>query len=1120
MSLFKVESAEVEATDGTYTTTGDQSFDLNVAVSASVTDNAETSISLSPSPGTAGTEETVTVTAKDQYGNQQTTGGDTVVISVAGANSSTPSVTDNGNGTYSANYTPTHSGQDLITGTINASAIGADTDGVSDGTYHLSVSAAEVNAAHSVISVLPSPVAAETQVTITVTTRDQYDNSINIGGATVVLSVTGANSATPSVTDNGNGTYSANYTPMNTGQDLITGTLNASAIGADTDGTSDGTFHLTVNEVGVPGHFVITGSATQIAGSSQSITIMAIDINGGLDATYNGDFALTFSGANDAPDGTHPKVKDKTNADVNFGSAATITFTNGVATTDMALYKVENAEVETTDGTYTTTGSPNYDLNVSVTVAATNAGETSISASPDPAYANRPVTVTVTAKDAFGNPRTAGGDTVAISVAGANSETPSVIDNSDGTYIAIYTPTNLGEDLITGTINASAIGADTDGVSDGTYHLTVDPLPMDHFVITGSATQVAGASQAITITAIDVDGYTYVNYTGDHALTFSGAADAPDGTHPKVKDKDSIDVNFGSAATVTFTNGVATTDMALFKVESAEVETSDGTFSTAGSQAFDLNVAVTVAAADSGTTSISVSPDPASIGRSVTVLIISFDAYGNPQTTGGDTVTLSVAGSNSATPSVTDNNDGTYSATYTPTNIGEDLITGTLNASAIGADTDGTSDGTYHLTVNPLPMDHFVITGSATQEAGATQTITITAKDEDGNTFANYTGDHALTFSGAADAPDGTHPKVKDKTNADVNFGSAATITFVNGVATTDMALFKVESAEIETTDGTYTTTGSQTYDLNVSVTVAGTNAGETSISASPAPVAAGAQVTITVTGKDAYGNPVSVGGATVVLSVAGANSANPSVTDNGNGTYTATYTPTNAGEDLITGTLNASAIGADTDGTSDGTFHLTVTAGAGSGTNSIISASPSPVVTGNQVTITVSAYDQYDNQITIGGAAVTLSVNGSNSATPSVTDNLNGTYTATYIPTHAGEDQITGTINSSAIQKDTDGTSDGTFHLTVNAGGGSASHFEITGSDSQVAGTTQTITITAYDTYENIITAYAGDHALTFSGANDSPDGTHPRVKDKDNADVNFSSAATITFTDWCRND
>jgi hypothetical protein len=372
------------------------------------------------------------------------------------------------------------------------------------------VTTSGVNAAHSIISVHPSPVAAENQVTITVTTYDQYDNPITTGGATVALSVTGSNSATPSVTDNSNGTYTATYTPMNSGNDLITGTLNLSSIQKDTDGTSDGTFHLTVNEAGMVGHFEITGSGSQTAGTSQTITITAIDMNGGIDATYNGDYILTFSGANDSPDGTHPKVKDKTNADVNFGSPATLTFVDGAATTDMSLFKAENAEIETTDGSYTTTGSPNYDLNVAVSSSTLDANKTSISAVPSPASIYGLETITVTASDLYGNPRSTGGDTVVISVAGSNTATPSVTDNSNGTYTATYTPTNSGQDLITGTINSSAIGSDTDGTSDGTFHLTVQVLPMDHFEITGFASQTAGASQAITITAKDTGGNTYV----------------------------------------------------------------------------------------------------------------------------------------------------------------------------------------------------------------------------------------------------------------------------------------------------------------------------------------------------------------------------------------------------------------------------------------------------------------------------------------------------------------------------------------------------------------------------------------------------------------------------------
>ncbi len=83
------------------------------------------------------------------------------------------------------------------------------------------------------------------------------------------------------------------------------------------------------------------------------------------------------------------------------------------------------------------------------------------------------VTITVTIHDTDDNPYTSGGDTVTVLITGANPSTPSVIDNSDGTYTVTYTSTSDGTDIVTATLNGVAIGNDTDGVSDGVYHLNV-----------------------------------------------------------------------------------------------------------------------------------------------------------------------------------------------------------------------------------------------------------------------------------------------------------------------------------------------------------------------------------------------------------------------------------------------------------------------------------------------------------------------------------------------------------------------------------------------------------------------------------------------------------------------
>jgi len=70
-----------------------------------------------------------------------------------------------------------------------------------------------------------------------------------------------------------------------------------------------------------------------------------------------------------------------------------------------------------------------------------------------------PTTVTVQAADALDRPVTLGGDVVVVSVTGANTETPAVTDNGDGTYTASYTPALAGTDLVAITLNGVPISA-------------------------------------------------------------------------------------------------------------------------------------------------------------------------------------------------------------------------------------------------------------------------------------------------------------------------------------------------------------------------------------------------------------------------------------------------------------------------------------------------------------------------------------------------------------------------------------------------------------------------------------------------------------------------------------
>ncbi|MDD4988901.1 MAG: hypothetical protein PHV42_00545 [Candidatus Pacebacteria bacterium] len=121
-------------------------------------------------------------------------------------------------------------------------------------------------------------------------------------------------------------------------------------------------------------------------------------------------------------------------------------------------------------------------------------------------------------------------------------------------------------------------------------------------------------------------------------------------------------------------------------------------------------------------------------------------------------------------------------------------------------------------TVNWFTAAYLAITGSASMTAGGSQIITIKAYDSYNSFIMSYVGDKSMTFSGARTSVNPVvSPTASDKTSTDINFGSPTTVTFVAGVGTSTMKLYKAETAAINVTDGTVTATG---HTLSVTVSV------------------------------------------------------------------------------------------------------------------------------------------------------------------------------------------------------------------------------------------------------------------------------------------------------------
>ena len=291
------------------------------------------------------------------------------------------------------------------------------------------------------------------------------------------------------------------------------------------------------------------------------------------------------------------------------------------------------------------------------------------------------------------------------------------------------------------------------------------------------------------------------------------------------------------------------------------------------------------------------------------------------------------------------------------------------------------------------------------------------------------------------------------------------------------------------------------TLGLDVAAVPDATNS--TISSAASAIIADGVSTTtITVQAIDSNGINLTSGGDAVVLTTT-AGTLSP-VTDNGNGTYSATLTaPTAIGTATITGSVNTAAI-------TDNAI-VEFTSGTASPINSTISsAAPAIVANGTSTTIiTVEAIDANGNNLTTGGDAVVLTTTaGTLSA---VTDNGNGTYSATLTSsTTSGTATVTGTLNTVSM----------TDNARVNFTSGTASPINstISAADPAIEAdgvSTTTITVQAIDANGNNLTS-GGDTVVlsttagTLSAVTDNGNGTYSATLTSSTT----SGTATVTGT------
>ncbi|MBK8249382.1 MAG: hypothetical protein IPK85_18590 [Gemmatimonadetes bacterium] len=400
---------------------------------------------------------------------------------------------------------------------------------------------------------------------------------------------------------------------------------------------------------------------------------------------------------------------------------------------------------------------------------------------------------------------------------------------------------------------------------------------------------------------------------------------------------------------------------------------------------------------------LSVSPRTVVAGDSARVVLHTVDAFGNPLDSGGLRVRVRVTGGSGTgeVGTVTDNGDGTYTATFTGGTAGTPItVTATVN------DTELTSPPPTVTVARGVAVDRSIVHLSAdTTAIDAGVRLTLVVHDSAG--VRRTSGGETVEFFLPDDAP-GTIGPVSD--HDDGSYDATLTVT--------------------------------QPATLQVGVRLNGVEKGgpAPSLTVLPPPLApqrsrvqvsatafiAGQQGTFTVELRDVTDALVrSAHTVEFTLDNTGTSGGTVSkATTSGDGRYTATFVATRAGTPVT--------VGATIDGTtlvqmldSLGESHLpslVVRAGAASADSSELAALQSVLTPGDSTLVQLNARDPYGNRVETGGRTVTFrrsaAVGASVGRLGPVRDGGDGSYSAWYVAQSAGApDAISATIDGRAVR-------------------------------------------------------------------------------------------------------
>src|SRR5690242_16617485 len=769
-------------------------------------------------------------------------------------------------------------------------------------------------------------------------------------------------------------------------------TLSATATGLT--GATSSAFNITAGTVSAALTTVGAASPITAGGTGSTITVTAKD--GAGNPVGSATVVIAVSGTGNTF--SQP-------AATNASGVTTTTLTSTVAESKTVSATVDGVAITQTATVVVNAGAPSA---AQSTVAATSPVTASSGASQS--------TITVTAKDALGNP--IGGATVVLAATGSGNtlNQPVGLTNASGVATGTLSSTVAESKTVSATINGT-------GVTQ-TAAVVVNPgTPANlNFVVQPSS---AGAATSIT-PAIQVEIRDALNNrvtTASNQISLAILNNAGGGTLS------------GTVANVSPVSGVAS-----FGNASIDKAGTGYTLSaTASGLTSATSSAFTITAG--AATHLAFSQQPSSAGSGATiapaVTVTALDGAGNVATTFANQVSLAFA-NNAGGGTLTGGAATTPVsgvATFSGLSIDKAGTGYTLGASATGV--TGVTSAAFNITAGTVSATQTTVGATSPITAGGTgSTITVTAKDGAGNPVAGATVVIAVSGTG--------------------NTFSQPAVTNASGVATTTLTSTVAESKTVSATVNSVAITQTATVVVNPGAP----SASQSTVTAgSPITASSGAsQSTITVTAKDANGNLIV--GATVVLATTGT----------GN-TLTQPAGGVSGAGGVATGTLSSTVAESKTVSATIGGVGITQTAtvvvnpGAPANLNFVVQ--PASAASGASIAppMQVEVRDALNNRVTTATNQVSLAI--LNNAGPGGT--LSGTVTnvspvsgiASF--SNASIDKAGTGYTLSATSTGLTAATSSAFNITAGAVSAAQSTVAAT-SPITTDGATSTITVTAKD--------------------------------------------------------